>query len=286
MPQVYVLLLLFVAEDMLTVTRRHPLSGLPRPAIRGLPCLREGDRISVPSEAACTTLRFMLTPVADGLFCATMPLRFLGLQVGARMTIARLAGGGLFIHSPVRLHDELRDEVERLGPVLHLVAPNRYHHLHLGAWATAFPEATCWAAPGLVEKRPDLRFHQVLSPNAPPAWAADLDQTRWEGAPALEEVVFRHRQSRTLVLTDTAHNLGPSTSAGTRIAFRLLGGGTGMRTSILDRLLTRDRPAACASLERVLAWDFDRVIVSHGEVLERGGRDALAAAYRWLLKPD
>jgi hypothetical protein len=47
-------------------------------------------------------------------------------------------------------------------------------------------------------------------------------------------------------------------------------------------MATRDRKAAKASLEHILAWDFDRVTVTHGEVLESGGKDALRAGYAWL----
>jgi hypothetical protein len=32
----------------------------------------------------------------------------------------------------------------------------------------------------------------------------------------------------------------------------------------------------------VLAWDFDRVTVTHGEPLETGGKEALRRAYAWL----
>jgi glyoxylase-like metal-dependent hydrolase (beta-lactamase superfamily II) len=53
--------------------------------------------------------------------------------------------------------------------------------------------------------------------------------------------------------------------------------------SRLDPFLIRDRRAARQSLERILAWDFDRVVVAHGDVLENGGPDALRAGYAWLL---
>jgi hypothetical protein len=48
------------------------------------------------------------------------------------------------------------------------------------------------------------------------------------------------------------------------------------------RAFVRDRAAARRSLERILAWDFDRVIVSHGDVLETGGRAALERGFAWL----
>jgi hypothetical protein len=41
--------------------------------------------------------------------------------------------------------------------------------------------------------------------------------------------------------------------------------------------------AAKQALERILAWDFDRVVIAHGEVLESGGAEALRAGYAWLL---
>jgi hypothetical protein len=53
--------------------------------------------------------------------------------------------------------------------------------------------------------------------------------------------------------------------------------------SKLDPLLIRDREAARDSLERILAWDFDRVVVAHGDVLENGGHAALREGYAWLL---
>jgi hypothetical protein len=49
------------------------------------------------------------------------------------------------------------------------------------------------------------------------------------------------------------------------------------------RALVRDRPALRASVERILQWDFDRVVVTHGDVLEHGGKDALRAGFAWLL---
>ena len=41
--------------------------------------------------------------------------------------------------------------------------------------------------------------------------------------------------------------------------------------------------AARQALERILAWDFDRVMIAHGEVLESGGPDTLRVGYAWLL---
>jgi hypothetical protein len=225
----------------------------------------------------------MLRELAPDLFVAERPLRLLGLEIGTRMTAIRLPGGQLFLHSPVVLDEELRKGLDRLGRVRFAVGPNRFHHLFLAGVASAYPEVELWAAPGLERKRRDLRFEGVLGDEPPPGWAGRLGQCVVRGFPLVNEVVFLHPPSRTLLLTDLAFHFGPGSPRLPRLAVRLAGG-KAFGPTFLERLLARDRAAARASLERVLAWDFERVIVAHGQVLERGGREAMRAGYAWLLR--
>src|SRR4029450_12084462 len=104
----------------------------------------------------------MLRGLDENLWVAEQPLKFMGLEVGTRMTIVRFADGALWVHSPLRLSSERHEAVEALGPVRFLVAPNTFHHLFIGEWMAAWPGARAYAAPGLPEKRKDLRFHGVL----------------------------------------------------------------------------------------------------------------------------
>ncbi len=111
-----------------------------------------------------------------------------------------------------------------------------------------------------------------------------VDQVLLGGFPFMNEVVFFHRPSTTLIATDLAFNVGSSSPPLTRLVFRL--GGTYGRLSptLLERrLLVRDRTAFRHSLERILEWPFDRVVVAHGEVSEKGGREELVRGYSWLL---
>jgi hypothetical protein len=223
-----------------------------------------------------------LRELASDLFVADHPLVVGGLHLGARTTIVRLGSGGLLVHSPGPPHDSLHRDVEKLGPVVALVAPNKMHHLFLPAWTGAFPEARTFGAPGLAAKLPSIRFDEELGNDPPSLFGNDLDPHVIQGAPRLEEVVFLHRSSRTLLLTDLAFHLRHSESRFTRIAMRLNGGYGHFGTTRLLRSTFRDRNAARISLDHVLGWDFDRVIVAHGDVLDRGGREALRQAYAWL----
>lgn len=226
----------------------------------------------------------MLRELAPEIFTADQPLRFLGTPLGTRMTIVRLPGRKLWVHSPIAREPNLTLRVEALGTPTYLVAPNRFHHLFVAEWQAAYRLSRLYVAPGLESKRKDLAITAVLGDPAPPAWSDVLDQQFLEGLPLANEVVFFHRPSRTLVASDLAFNIGPTSPWFLRTAFRLWGGYGRLSTTLVERMFVRDRAAYRRSLERVLAWPIERVIVAHGEVVERGGRDALAHAYAWLLR--
>lgn len=224
----------------------------------------------------------MLRRLADGVWVAERPQRFYGLPVGARMTVIRLDDGRLLLHSPLPLDAALRAELDALGPVAYAVAPNRVHHLYAGGVAGAYPGTRLWVAPGLPEKRPDLVHEAVLGDDAPAEWRGQLEQVFFRGRPYENEVAFFHRASRTLVLCDLAFNFGPRDALSTRVLMKLLRSYGKLGPSKLDPLLIRDRALARASLERILAWDFDRVIVAHGDVQESGGYPLIRDGYAWL----
>ena len=226
---------------------------------------------------------FGLTRWHDHLWTSEMPHRFLGvLRFGARATLVRLDGGELLVHSPIRLDQELKVKVDRLGPVRYLVAPNRFHHLFIGEWAQAYPEADVYLAPGLAEKRSDLDAAGELGSSAHPAWAGVLDQQPIEGAPALSEVVFYHRPSETLISCDLVINFPqpPSLLTGLYLRFAGLRHRAGFSKALKPAY--KDRAAARKSFDRILEWQFERLILSHGQVIEVGGREILRDAVAWL----
>lgn len=225
----------------------------------------------------------MLRPLSADLGVTERPQRFLRFEMGTRMTVVRLADGGLFVHSPVRLDDETRRDLDTLGPVRAVVAPNKYHHLYVGDYFLAYPDAQIYAAPGLPEKRRDLRFHGVLTDQAPALWAGQIDQLVFRALAVTNDVVFCHRRSRTLILTDLVFNLRATRSLATRLFFQLDDAYGKFGPSRLWRLLMRDRATARAAVERILSWDFDRVIMAHGDVLESDGREVLRESFKWLF---
>jgi hypothetical protein len=223
-----------------------------------------------------------LEPLAPDLWVAARPLKLIVGDIGSRMTIIRLRDGSLFLHSPVHLDDETRKALDAIGTVRWVIAPSKVHHFFVGEYLAAYPEARAYAAPGLAAKRKDLRLEAVLGDEAPAAWRGEIEQHLFCGNPAMSEIVFFHRASRTLLLTDLAFNVAADKTGGARVFYWLVGAAGRFGPHRLVRTMIRDYAAARGSVARILQWDFDRVIVTHGDVLERDGRQHFAAAFAFL----
>ena len=221
---------------------------------------------------------------APNLWTAKRPLKLVVGEIGARMTVIRLADGGLFLHSPVRLDGETRAALDALGPVRAVVAPSLVHHFFVGDYVAGYPAARVFAAPGLPDKKKDVAFHASLDDEAPPEWRGEIEQHVFRGAFRMNEVVFFHPASRTLILTDLAFNVPADRTAGARFFYWIAGAAGRFGPHRLVRTLIRDRAAARQSVERILRWDFDRIVVSHGDVLESGGREKFAEAFAFLSR--
>ncbi len=203
-----------------------------------------------------------------------------GVHQRFRMTIVRLADGGLWLYSPVEIDDRLAAQLAELGGVAHIVAPNRYHHLFAGGAKQRYAQAALWAAPGLPEKRRDLAFDGVVSA-ADARWHGQLDAIVLTSVPKFNEVVFLHRASRTLICADLIFNIRRDDSFGTRLLYRMLGVyGRAAQSWYFRKSI--DRTAVGPQLDALLAWDFDRICMSHGDVLEGGAHEVFAQVVRPL----
>jgi hypothetical protein len=205
------------------------------------------------------------------------------MSIGTRMTVVRLSDGRLWLHSPVKIDEHLTRELETLGRVAYIVAPNKVHHLMLGGWVERYPEAELHGAPGLAKKRTDLSFRGMLGDQAPEAWRDDLQQIFLEGAPIVHETVFVHAKSSTLIVTDLVFNVGQADDVWTRVTLGgMLGATGGVRMSRTIKFSVRDRARFKQSVDRVLEHDFQRVTVTHGDVIRTDAKDSLRAAAAWL----
>lgn len=232
----------------------------------------------------------MLREIARNLWVAEQPLKYLGLSVGTRMTVIRLKNGELVIISPIKTDSEMLSELNEIGRVSYIVAPNLYHYLFVADFKALYPKAQLWAAPDLKLKKPELPIDRVITDCEKECFEGveyllfdGFKTLSLNGASTLNECVFFHLETQTLILTDTAFHFDESFPLLTQLVTRAIGGYKNLSPSSLERLATKETDRVKQAVKNVLAWDFQRVIMAHGSILERDAKRQFQKGYEKFL---
>lgn len=224
----------------------------------------------------------MLQAIASNIWHLQHTFKAGGMRVSSRMTVVRLQGGKLWLHSPVPLSAEVRAQLSTLGEVAFIVAPNRYHHLFVADCLAAFPQARLFGAPGLPAKRPDLQGMMALKPAIEPEWQEDLEQVFFAGIPLGNETVWYHKASRTVILTDICQWWLGQLPFAAKLFASLNGVREQLAVPRTIRAMVRDRQAAQASARRILQWPLERAVTAHNAIIEADAYAALKQAFDYF----
>jgi len=227
----------------------------------------------------------MLEQITDGIWTAPAPLTYYGLLVNTRMTVCRLSDGGLLLIAPVRATEDLTAAVGALGPVRAIVAPNLMHHLYLGEWMAAYPDALTYGPPGLAAKRPDLTLNSELGAEFDEAFGTELHRVPIAGMPKLNESLFLHRHSGTLIATDFCYFL-PEATGLTGLFAWLTGIDKQTRCEPSVRIMIQDKTAFRDSLRPLRALEIRHLSMCHHRVLSKGAPEALQQVLDQLKVPS
>lgn len=225
----------------------------------------------------------MLEKLAENLWVVNRPLKLAGLPLGTRMTVLRLADGGLLLHSPTQLDDETRIGLDQLGPVRYVVAPNSVHHLFVQPYQDQYHDAEFWTVPEVVEKNPSLRSPHLLTEGTPVNWALELHTETIAGASKFHEVVFFHKPSQTLIVTDLLFNLKPPPGIFKWALYKFMKISSPVGVSRYGRLTFGNGSEFKTAIHKILEWDIERIIMCHGEIVDENAKEALRAGFQYLL---
>ncbi len=223
----------------------------------------------------------MLEAFAKNIWVAKQKQKFFGLEIGTRMTVIDLNGqGDLLIHSPIGLTKELKAEIDKIGTVQFIVAPNKLHHLYIQDFRDAYRKARVYLAPGLSSKRPDLKDCNAIDADQEYNWATTVAYLPIQGIPLFNEVVFFHRESSTLIISDLGLHICDESPFLTRFFFKLAGTFGHFGLSKLERkIFIKDEKKFSHSLALILEWDFDKIILAHGRLITSDAKKIFEKAF-------
>lgn len=214
-------------------------------------------------------------------------VRDMGILFTTRMVIVKLQDSSLWIDSPVPVSFETLRDISHLGTIQYMIAATPRHVWRLESWHTLFPRAQLWVteATPFTLKKGDLPYAGILRDTPEQGWANDLDQMLFMGSSLMKEVLFFHKSSRTVMLDDLIQIHVLEKSQPFRNALLKLGGVTSPDGGVsLDiRLAFTNRKLARQSLEKLLSWDFDKLIIGHGRCIEKDAKAFVTKAFSWLV---
>ncbi|MGA7966865.1 MAG: DUF4336 domain-containing protein [Gammaproteobacteria bacterium] len=231
--------------------------------------------------------------IVDGplVYMSYPGLPFLHFPFPTRMTVVQLQNGDLWLHSPTAHTPELAEALSKRGRVAHLVSPNLLHYANIPAWKARFPEAVAWASPG-VRKRAgsqhiDVRFDRELDAEAiPETWKDDLKQAVVPGK-LLDEFVYFHEASKTLILTDTIQNFELDKLRQPYRALVWLARAYaphGQMPLDLRSTFLFNRTEIREAAREMLSWRPESIILSHGKNIGHDAPAAIRRTFRFALR--
>lgn len=216
--------------------------------------------------------------IADGVWVISYQFSNKGMQVSTRMTVIQLADGSLFAHSAVPLTAEQKAELDSLGPLRHIVAPSALHHLFVPALAQLYPQAALYGPQAVLRKHPELPQMQLIPRDESAPWAGQLQCLHVDGIPMLQETMWFHPASGSLIATDILQCWQGPLSLPVRLYLGLTGGHERLTVPRTVRLLVKDKAALQASIEPIENWPVQRVILLHNSVIDSQPRQCLREA--------
>ncbi len=232
----------------------------------------------------------MLKEIDRDIWVAEAPFKYFGLSVGTRMTVIRLNNGELAVISPIPVDSAVNHQLDELGTVSHIIAPNVYHYLFAADFKALYPKAIFWATPALKVKKPELPIDRIINDDAD-SLPSDLQYLLFDGLKTIDfngfnllnELVFFHPKSRTLLLTDAAFNFNDSYPLITQFAARVIGSYKNLSPSLLEKVASKEKTKVKLAVQKILRWDFERVIMAHGSIIESQGKQKFKAGYESFL---
>ncbi len=201
-----------------------------------------------------------------------------GLVLPIRSSLIRSDLASVLI-SPIKFKEAEVQRIIQQGGVSDIIAPSMLHHLYISAAKRNFKTARLWCTEGLQTKRSDISWDHVVHPANWP-FGDFLKMQIIEGMPKVNEIAFFHEASKSLILIDLCFNLQDPRGFASGLLLRLFGTYKKFNVSGFFTMQIKDKVAFRKSLEKILEWNFERILMAHGQIIEADAKELFEGATR------
>jgi Domain of unknown function (DUF4336) len=219
-----------------------------------------------------------------GIWIAERKLWFSGVRLRSRMTVVRVADGRLWVHSAGEPTPELCAELDRLGQVSWVVVPNRFHHIHAAAMKARYRDAQVIGPASATARNQRVAVDVALDDERLPALVPELSPVALRGVPFLDETLFFHARTRTLIGADLMMCGCPADHWTWRWTSRVLGQFQRYKAPPDVRWKTRGGPDVCRALDDIARLPLERILVAHSDPIEDRPIEQLEEAWRFVRR--
>lgn len=205
----------------------------------------------------------------------------LGVDLHRNVTVIRLNSGKLIIHSTAPFSPADVAAIRALGEPGWIVDTLLRHDTFARQGRAAFPNIPYLAPEGFSEA---LDFSTSSLIPEPEEWRGEVSLLAIDGAPEFGEVVMLHRPSRTLVVADLIFHFSHPEGFWQKALLSLatVGGEYDPGVTKPFKQAIKNHEAFEHSVQMLLQWDFERVVVGHGDPILSGGKEKLREALKVL----
>ncbi|KAK7683457.1 hypothetical protein QCA50_013290 [Cerrena zonata] len=237
----------------------------------------------------------VIREVTKGVWTFSTPFKRSGIiPFGGRSTAVQLKEGGVWVLASTPLNDVTKSKLAELGDVRWIIGADAVHYMFLNQFKKEYPNAKVIAVADAASKVAEdgLKFDG--------AWGSDPPDTKYGFEDDIQhcyfsgfrnkDVAFFHPASKTLIEADLLLNLPPTeqySKSGTSGQIPFLGQFVSPWSGLHKRMVWYtgvDKEAMKRDARTVAAWDFERIIPCHGDVIEKNGKKAWTSVYEWYLK--
>ncbi|KAJ3780921.1 hypothetical protein GGU10DRAFT_126799 [Lentinula aff. detonsa] len=216
------------------------------------------------------------------------------LPWGGRSTAVKLHNGDVFVLASTPLTEDTKSAIDALGTLKWIIAADIVHHLFIGQYKKEYPEAKVIGVEGLREKKEKNKESLMIDgeygvdpPETLYGFEDEIKACYFSGF-ANKDVAFLHVATKTLIVADLLFNLpGTEQYSKSKASPKVpIIGKLNPESSMHKRLLWtigKDKDAMRRDAKIVSGWDFERIIMCHGDVIETGGKRAWEEAYSRYL---